>query len=227
MLISYSHKFIFIHNYKVAGSSVKKALEGYSLNTPSKFHVINKLTESNKTTAWLNFKISNKLDFVPSYRFHASAEELKKQLPEKIWKNYFKFAFVRNPWDLHVSLYHYMLKNKNHSDHEKVKQYKTFENFVENRVKKVKEQPYGLHKQVNMICDNEGKVLVDYIGKMENLNEDFEKIIKIIGIHSIKCVPKINTSKHKHYKEYYTDHSKKLIADTFKEDIETFGYDFD
>ena len=67
MLISYSKRFIFIHNYKVAGRSIKNALDPYSSKCPSKFHFLNRITEKNNKLSYLNFIISNKINFIPNF----------------------------------------------------------------------------------------------------------------------------------------------------------------
>lgn len=38
---------------------------------------------------------------------HMSAREIKNLVPEQIWKEYYKFAVERNPWDKVLSHYHY------------------------------------------------------------------------------------------------------------------------
>lgn len=215
MLISHKNKFIFIHNYKVAGTSIIKALNKHALKNPSKNHSLNKILEFlllNKT------KIGNKLlailSDIPS---HINAKELKNITPPKIWKNYFKFGFVRNPWDWQVSLYHYTLENKNHHQHELLKN-KTFEEYIKWRVSE------DLHLQKDFFYDKNGKCLIDFIGKIENIEEDFKKICNKINIRA--NLPHINKSKHKNYREYYNEETKNLINKYFAEDIKLFNYEF-
>ena len=58
-----------------------------------------------------------------------------------------------------------------------------------------------------------------------NTENDFKYICDSIGIE-MPPIPKINTSKHKKYREYYNEHTKNLVADCFKKDIELFNYEF-
>ena len=118
MIISHSKKFIFIHIYKVAGSSIFNVLNNYE----SLFRRI-------KRKAYKKFNKN-------AYPHHLKIIELKKILPENIFNNYYKFAFVRNPWDWQVSLYHFMLQQKAHFQHEFIRELKSFEEYINWRINK-------------------------------------------------------------------------------------------
>ena len=66
---------------------------------------------------------------------------------------------------------------------------------------------------------------VDYIGRFENLEKDWELICIEIGITPYK-LPKFNVSDHNEWKSYYTDDSEKLVNEIFQDDFETFNYDY-
>lgn len=206
MLISHSHEFIFIHNYKVAGTSIRSAL--------SKYTPWYKKNRYSNTIYNLLCKVTS--SYVPH---HATAFEIKNNVPPEIWDNYFKFAFVRNPWDWQVSLYFFMLKNKSHHQHELIRSMNSFEEYIEWRVNE------DCHLQKEFLVDDVGNLIVDYIGKYENLQDDFDEICRQIGINA--SLTHKNKSKHKDYREYYNDYTRNLIEEAFKEDIEMFGYSFD
>jgi len=140
--------------------------------------------------------------------------------------NSFKFAFVRNPWDRVVSLYHYLKPTSIVKD-------KCFSSFCKylkyNQIEPI--GPYNViglsqcNKQISWLVDNNGKIFVDFIGRYENLQKDFEKVCSIIGIPS-KILPYEKFSNHAHYSLYYTKETKDIIGELYKEDIERFGYEF-
>ena len=96
---------------------------------------------------------------------------------------------------------------------------KSFDEYVEWRIN----HDMGLQK--DFLYDANGKILVDFIGKFENLQEDFNTICSRIQIN-LTALPLANSSKHTHYKDYYNKHTKDLIYNAFQKDIEIFKYDF-
>jgi len=95
-VISDKFNFIFFHVPKAAGSSI---IEGFRKNYP-KTVVINENNEKLK-----QHLISNEYKNWPN---HTNSKTMKAYLGEKVFNNYFKFAFVRNPFDKLVSIYHYV-----------------------------------------------------------------------------------------------------------------------
>ena len=63
------------------------------------------------------------------YGRHIRPIELKPYLKESKFNTFFKFAFVRNPWDWHVSAYHYNLNDSNAVWHSIIKK-KSFEEYL-------------------------------------------------------------------------------------------------
>lgn len=219
MLISYKHKFIFIHNYKVAGISINIALRNYSINNPTKYTSFNKFLEFSGSFGFFINRIIRKIPFIYSFDEHDFAVNIRKKLPQNIWDSYFKFGIVRNPWDWQISLYHYILDRKSHWAHDEVKKCKDFNEYIESGKFKI-----GHKSQHQFFTDENGNILVDYIAKIETLEEDFKTICNKIGIENE--LPHLNKSDHFKYREYYTDKTKQIVADFFKKDIELFNYNF-
>jgi hypothetical protein len=205
MLLSYRKKFLYVHIYKVAGTSITKSLRSTGFN----FYEM------------LEYKTLTKLNFSPRYcplPHHPKAIDIRNEIGITKYNKLFKFTFVRNPWDWQVSLYNFMLQNKNHFQHNLVREM-NFEEYIDWKIT----QKYDLQK--DFITDDNGEIIVDFIGKFENLNSDFQKIGKHIDL-SLE-LPHLNQSKRKKdYRSYYNKRNKELIAKYFEEDIDLFEYSF-
>ena len=65
----------------------------------------------------------------------------------------------------------------------------------------------------------------DYIGRFENLQEDLDNICNQINIPK-QQLPHTNKTNHKPYREYYNDHTIKMVQEIYKGDLQKFNYDF-
>lgn len=135
----------------------------------------------------------------------------------------FTFAFTRNPFDRLLSAYKYLRGGGSHKGDAEIGKTlsNNFNSFV---LKDLNDIICRLHfrPQMHYIEDIN---LFNFIGKFENLQEDFNTVCDNISISHIK-LPHLNKSKHKHYTEYYTDETKQIVAEKYAKDIEQFGYDF-
>jgi len=218
MLISHSHQFIFFHVAKVAGISIRKALSNY-VEEPDYFRI-------KRPAKFINDKINPLYTMWESALLHATVTKTREELDENMFNHYYKFAFVRNPWDLQVSMYHFILREPEHIHYQRVKSMGSFANYLEWVAVTKKPFPKGAAKfQKETLCDNSGKVLVDFVGRYENLHEDFLYICQQLNIQAI--MPHLNKSQHKNYQSYYNQNTQKLVEDHFKDDIALFGYTFD
>ena len=207
MLISEKHKFIFIHIYKTAGSSITNALLPFSVGKLELFtwRVLKK------------FGISAPFDPRP-FPDHIKASELINKIGKDVFESFFSFAIVRNPWDWQVSLYTFMLKNTSHPQHDLAKNFNNFDNYIKWRCAE------EVRFQKDFIYSEDGKLLVDFVGRFENLESDFQQICSHIGISA--SLPKLNVSNTKPYQSFYNEETKELVRRTFQEDINLFGYEF-
>jgi hypothetical protein len=145
-------------------------------------------------------------------KLHSKASKLREAVEEDIWENYFKFTFVRNPFEKIVSQYHYNRHHFGFGD-------STFKEYVKawSAGQKISTFP-----QLNLAYIDEK---LNFIGRFENLQEDFNTVCDKIGIPHIK-LPHNNKTQRKHYTEYYDDETREIVAKKYARDIEYFGYKF-
>ncbi len=218
MLISHSHQFIFFHVTKVAGISITNALQAY-IEEPTHFRIA-------RPAAEINSKPNPMYEMWKSALLHAKAKDVKKELSPEIFANYFKFAFVRNPWDWQVSMRHFILKETTHIHHERIKAMQSFEEYLNWVINAKNPYPKGGTKfQKEAIADNENNLLVNYIGRFEELATGFNQVCQYLKLDT--SLPHLNKSQHSDYKSHYDETTREMVAECFKDDIELFGYYFD
>jgi len=213
-LISNKYNFIFFHVPKAAGSSVTKALNKNLVGDV-------KMNENNKS---LKEFLSKRNKLWPN---HATCAEIKAFLGDNAYNSYFKFCFVRNPWDRLVSLYHYTVQKEAKIYAEKNLSLPEFSQDIMDAgsfEKWITSGKFGTAQYYFLSANN--KLLVDYVGRSENLQADFSYICGLLGMPNI-ILPKENTSKHKKYLEYYNEETSQIVAERYAKDIELFGYTFD
>lgn len=170
-MVSHEKRFIFIHIPKVAGTSIigsskiKTRLGEYVFKQPSEDYSINNLP--------FHPDDNNKFD-PPSAHMRASDYVKYGHVTETEFETYFKFAFVRNPWARIVSEYKY----RGHMN-----QY-SFKDFLFKYIPKPSWNDQYCHiiPQYDFLYNSEGKLLVDFVGKLENLQKDYEKVCQKLDI---------------------------------------------
>ena len=141
----------------------------------------------------------------------------------------FSFTFVRNPWERLISSYKYLsnggnnindLKDYNNlfSKHGSLKN--TILNWDVSYFNQIHFKP-----QCDWICDDTKNIIVDFVGRFENLQKDYDTVCDKIGIPRQE-LPHENKTTHKHYTEYYDDETRQIVAEKYAKDIEYFDYKF-
>lgn len=146
---------------------------------------------------------------------------------------YFKFAVSRNPWDRLVSAYEF-LKSGGMYEGDRLWAEKhlsgcaDFHDFVQHWL-----TPRNIHKglhfvpQHEFVCSKKGELLVDYVGKLEQVNESYAYIRNQLGLPA-EDAPLVNRSRRqKDYRAYYSAADAEKTAEIYRRDIELFGYTFD
>lgn len=217
MILSHSKKFVFIHIYKNAGTSIQVALKKW--NSLQDNFVLRGLRKIAKLEIY-GLGYMSRLKMIDSLKTsHTNIRDLEKYLPENLLQSYFKFAFVRNPWSWQVSLYEYAQLNTKHFQHKLICNLSNFKDYIRWRVEN------DANFQTDFIFNDQGHLGVNYLGRFEELEKDFEYCCNYLNIKV--TLPKKNVSVKKDYRYYYDDKTAEIVAQVFKRDIENFGYDFD
>jgi chondroitin 4-sulfotransferase 11 len=133
----------------------------------------------------------------------------------------FVFSFVRNPYDRLLSAHAYLTGGLGNNGDTKFGKTLSpdFKYFVRNQLNN---NLNWLHfKPIKFWLNDD----IDYIGRMENYENDFRTICDKIGIPRQK-LPHNNKTNHTHYTEYYDDETRKIVAEKYAKDFEHFGYEF-
>lgn len=217
MLLSVKYNFLFVHIAKTAGTSVRTTLERYR----------------RRDAYYLPQVICSRLSHLTGHRIgsklprHAKVIAAYEILPREFFNHLFKFAFVRNPWDLQVSSFHHIRRERPHL----LKGYQDFADFL--RYKLDPDRPYQYHIDTSMelqsdyLVDLHGRVLVDFIGRFERLNEDFSTVCDRIGLVPPLLAHHRRADDRGDYRQYYDTETAELVARHFARDIEMLGYRFD
>jgi hypothetical protein len=211
MPVSKQLNCIFVHIPKTGGTSIETALDmfdDWKIEQPQKLFGLIASTELQKH------------GFLSAFLQHLTFSEI--QTISTDWQDFFSFSFVRNPWDKMVSMYSnpdpHMVKQARQQGIELTKI--SFAEFINNTGKI---QHIHLLEQHKFIFDN-NKQLVDFIGRFENLEADFQQLTKLIGI---SCqLPHRNKSQRKSYQDYYDSDTQAIVAERYQQDISMFGYSF-
>jgi len=153
-----------------------------------------------------------------------------KQVFGNRYSDFFTFTIVRNPWDRLYSAYKFLEKgginihDKNAFDiHLSI--YKDFEDFVMNGLnEKIMREIIHLIPQYEFVCDKNGKIIVDYVGRFESLQEDIAVLSKKINSEIVMDHHNQNTKKS--YTEIYTEEMILKVKKIYWKDINTFEYNF-
>lgn len=140
---------------------------------------------------------------------------------DKTKSDKFSFTFVRNPYNRFLSAYFYLkeggLGHQDKLDKEKYIGDSDLDDFIKNKLRNSINQQH-FRPQSDYIPNG-----VDFIGKIENMQEDFDRLCEIIGVNKIELPCENKTSDYSRY--HLTEEQKEIVYDVYKHDFDKFGYD--
>jgi hypothetical protein len=225
VIISHTHKYIFIKSLKTAGTSVEAALSKHcgsnDVVTPLGDYWFNR----DERGEWIHSAMN-----AEGFFQHDPVDEVKRKVAPEIWDEYFKFSIARNPWDRVVSNFSWETRNKPELRparrwyhrvgipfDEFRETTKIFANFVAG--------DWPTNDQFYVIDE---ALCVDFIVRYEHLAEDLEAVCKRVGLPSLS-LPHLKSGLRRTgltYREYYDETSRAIVAQRHQNDIRLFGYEF-
>lgn len=209
-MVSTTHKYIFIHIPKTAGSSMEKFLY-----TPD-------CIWQSGVPIFLNQKFISQAQ-------HFTLSEIKKIMEPNRFNQYKKISAVRNPWDRTVSSYFFQ---RNALKREGVKDFNHFIDIISDKEYAIDffgGEHGGQHflSQVDFLKVN-NCINIDLLLRFEEISTWPTKLKTLLKDHPLndRQFPKINSQKRSKYRSYYNEKTRSIIAEVYKDDILEFNYTF-
>ena len=206
MIISPNHKYVFVAVPKTGTHAVRQALRP---------HMGAGDMEQVGLFVKRQFPIA---DLAKVGHGHISLEQLRKFMDPAKFAEYFKFAFVRNPFDRFISYCSFITRERG-----------AFKTDPQKVMRRVLANPPSEHvlfwPQNTFLVDGEGKLLTDYIGRVETMQQSFEFIASKIGVPVVQ-LDKVNATERSAYRDYYDQELIDGVAKLYADDLRLFEYDF-
>lgn len=209
MIVSHRHRFVFAAVPKTGTHAVRQALReqmGDDDLEQVRLFVA-------KSFPWE--------DLAAIQHGHLALRQVRPHLGDEAFGAYFKFAFVRNPFDRFVSYCAFMLRG---GDVFQQRPQDVMRHFL---FEAPPEQHVLFQPQASLLVDEDGKTLLtDQIGRVEDMQRSYEAICARIVIPS-RPLDRVNGSTHGDYRRYYDRTLIDAVAARYAQDLELFGYDFE
>ena len=209
MIVSHKHRFIFAAVPKTGTHAVRQALreqlgdgdvEQVGLFVDKRF-------------PWA--------DLAAIQHGHLSLRQVRPYLGDEAFAGYFKFAFVRNPFDRFVSYCAFMLRG---GDVFERQPREAMHHFL---FAAPPEQHILFQPQASLLVDDDGATLLtDSVGRVEDMQGSYDAICSRLGIPS-RPLDKVNGTRRGDYRRYYDQALIDGVAARYAQDLALFGYDFE
>jgi hypothetical protein len=245
MIISYRRRFTFLHCPKTAGTSVNVALAPhlgpFDIILGAQRERVNAGIRPNLRARFDAIRTGRPTSVLEALGVHSPRRTLISQdksylkhfgpivdHPQAIqvrafdrtaWDRHFKFSFVRNPYERMVSVYLFLTRK---SKGEKL----TFSDFVSRLIEGADDfRKWRSFVDTWPIYTIDDRIVVDYVGRFENLSADFSVLCDQLKLPSkklgqTKVMPRYD------FRDVYDARSRKLVARFCGREIEHFGYRF-
>lgn len=209
-MIFHSYKTIFVHIPKAGGTSIENLLwPDFSTRT--------------EADLWMGFVKPFYNKYQTGGLQHLLATQIREEVGQAIFQEYYKFSVVRNPFTKTVSQYLYMSRREDLRDFLNMKKNATFIEYLHliSQKEHVQWKP-----QVDFVLDENNKPLLDDIIKLEKIKENYAYLTSKVGV-SFNGLSHHNKGNYEAFKDYHTKESIDIISEIYKKDIEYFNYEYE
>lgn len=207
MIISHQHRFVFAAVPKTGTHSVRQALREH-------------MSEEDIEQVGLFVNKRFPYEQLAAIRHgHLSLVQVRPFLGEETFREYFKFAFVRNPYDRFVSYCAFMSRDTDAFQHSPQAVMRHFL-FLQPPEQHILFQP-----QSTLLVDADGLLLADMVGRVEDMQSSYDQVCERIGIPT-RQLDQVNRSKRDDYRQYFDAELKAEVERRYARDFELFDYAF-
>jgi hypothetical protein len=155
---------------------------------------------------------------------HASARTMRNAMGDDEWARRFTFSLVRNPFDRVVSIYYYRVRARIaglEDRHVNINQW--IAKVWDDRDPAYLDDALLLGPAEDWLCED-GALMVDFVGKLETLDEDWKVVTDRLGID--KSLERVNRNARPPYRDVLDTTARAVIEKSFRADFERYGYDW-
>lgn len=207
-MISHKHKAIFVHIPKTSGTSIEDVI----WPKPRR-----------ESELWMGFVAPFRNKYQTGGLQHLLARQIRQEVGKETFESYFKFTIVRNSWDKVISQYSFLRQRE---DLQRYLGVPATAPLVQYLAAAAKSDHVQVMSQVNFIQDENGEIIVDCIGRFENLLSDVESIFSRLGLDGVSLPHTKKSSRDPDYRKYYDDETREYVAEIYARDIQVFGFTF-
>jgi hypothetical protein len=228
MLVSHTHKFIYLKTKKTGGTSVEAYLEQFCLPPDTVDLGDHNRVETISEYGIAGARHNGRKIKEDQYWNHMSAKRLRSLLGEDVWKSYYKICVIRNPWDRMVSKFWWTMHSirkkiarKPHMPFDEVRE--SFEWFIDMK-------PRWLADDLDVFTIGD-EVIVDDVIRYEDFDNEVARICENIGeVYKPDTMPKYKSGyriRPNPYQDYYTNpKTLATVTEAHRVWIDHFGYTF-
>ena len=205
MIVSHRHRFVFIAVPRVATRALRQALtmqldamdwQQQNLFAPRRLPVAELAAEEHG---------------------HLTLRDIRPRLPDELWQDYLKFAFVRDPFERFVDTF-LSMEDAGGAGPDEVTARMKGALGTERFRRRTLTLP-----QSRFLTDERDRVAVDFVGRFETLEASWHELCTRLGLEPVP-LERRRVPERREWTRYYDVELTERVADYYREDLENFDY---